>query len=92
MAGAAGGDAESVDNLVGAIGFACMLQKYDYGQNTLPHLAQGSREIMWRRAFRFIQKTENQKSITFVGGGIAVVASAIWTVFTHFVPPAEKVQ
>ena len=44
------------------------------------------------KAWRFLKNETNQKTLAFVGGGIATVAIAGWQFYTHFAPSGPSEQ
>ena len=52
------------------------------------HLGGGS--MAWlSEAWRFIESKENQKTLTFIGGGIAAAVVAAWALYKHFTRPGS---
>jgi len=45
-----------------------------------------------KEAWRFLKNEENQKTLAFVGGGIAVVVIGGWQFYTHFAPSGSTEQ
>ena len=41
---------------------------------------------MWNRIWQFLQDDKNQRMLTLIGGGLAVVIAALWTAFVYFFP------
>ncbi len=49
---------------------------------------------MLEEIWNWLLKPENQKTVTFFGGGLVVVVGALWTLYTHFSkkPEAPKIE
>ncbi len=43
-------------------------------------------------ALRFIKNEKNQKTLAFIGAGIAVAGGAVWQVYTHFAQSGSTEQ
>jgi hypothetical protein len=46
---------------------------------------------MWYRIWQSLQDEKNQRMLTLIGGGLAVVIGGLWTAFVYFFPaPGPK--
>jgi Carbohydrate binding domain len=54
-------------------------------------LDAGRGAVMWKKLWQFLQDEKNQRMLTLVGGGLAVVVTGLWTAFVYFfpAPPAK---
>ena len=43
-------------------------------------------------AWRFLKSEENQKTLTFIGAGIAVAGAVVWQLYTYFAPSVSSEQ
>ena len=44
---------------------------------------------MWNRIWQFLQDEKNQRMLTLIGGGLAVVIGGFWAAFVYFFPVPE---
>jgi hypothetical protein len=45
---------------------------------------------MWNKFWQFLQDDKNQRMLTLIGGGLAVVIGGLWTAFVYFSAPEHK--
>jgi hypothetical protein len=50
---------------------------------------RGGGADMWNRIWQFLQDEKNQRMLTLIGGGLAVVVGGLWTAFVYFFPAPE---
>lgn len=44
---------------------------------------------MLGKIWRFLSKEANRKILSWIGGGVVVVISALWAAFVYFAPPSK---
>jgi hypothetical protein len=44
---------------------------------------------MSKQTWHFLRDEKNQRMLTFIGGGFAMVAGGLWAAFVHFYPAPE---
>ncbi|MGH6833990.1 MAG: hypothetical protein ACREC9_00230 [Methylocella sp.] len=44
---------------------------------------------MWKKIWEFFLDEKNQRMLTLIGGGVAVVVGALWTAYVYFFPAPE---
>jgi len=47
---------------------------------------------MLGKVWSFLSKDANRKILSWIGGGIVVVISALWAAFVYFAPPSKPVS
>jgi hypothetical protein len=50
---------------------------------------RGGDAVMWNRIWQFLQDDKNQRMLTLIGGGLAVVIGGFWAAFVYFFPAPE---
>ncbi len=45
---------------------------------------------MLGKVWSFLSKDRNRKILSWIGGGIVVVISALWVAFVYFAPPSKS--
>jgi hypothetical protein len=50
---------------------------------------RGGGAVMWNRIWQFLQDDKNQRLLTLIGGGLAVVVGGFWAAFVYFFPAPE---
>jgi hypothetical protein len=49
----------------------------------------GGGAVMWKKVWQILQDEKNQRMLTLIGGGLAVVIGGFWAAFVYFFPAPE---